>query len=286
MDRKLTMLYLYIDDRLTLDEIGKAYNITRERVRQLISSFPEYQVRRECRKKMNRAYSEIAKTLSPYEKNERVTKRFWNHVEKRGENECWEWLGVKHLMSGYGRYHSGMLGRVYNESSTHRLMWCITRGKQVPKGRFICHTCDNPSCVNPEHLYLGDAQSNVNDRESRSDYKSFVRKLSNDDVTNIRHIYNQEGMPCLENLADAYGVTETYLYILVKNSDIRNGGTGDPPRGEAHYKSKLTELNVLEMRQLYKTGEHTYKELGKMFGVYWVTAYRAVKGDTWKHVES
>ncbi len=84
--------------------------------------------------------------------------RFWQKVEKfEGEDACWIWRGSTKA-SGYGSF--GMGGR---SIGAHRAAWRLTHGA-IPKGVFVCHKCDNPPCVRPEHLFLATAQGNVDDK--------------------------------------------------------------------------------------------------------------------------
>ena len=86
--------------------------------------------------------------------------RFFNFVDKKEEFVCWEWNGYR-LPGGYGRVS-------YNKETiyAHRLSFILHKG-DVPMGMHVLHTCDNPSCVNPNHLWLGTAKDNAVDREEK-----------------------------------------------------------------------------------------------------------------------
>jgi hypothetical protein len=87
--------------------------------------------------------------------------RFWAKVIVKGPDDCWEWQAYIDAR-GYGRFK--FEGK---DDRAHRVSWVLERG-QIPDGLCILHKCDNPKCVNPDHLYIGTHQDNMRDRTDRN----------------------------------------------------------------------------------------------------------------------
>lgn len=98
---------------------------------------------------------------------EKTINRFWNFVNKQREHECWNWTAYKNR-DGYGNFADGK-----KRWNAHRVSYIIANG-EIPKGLCVCHKCDNPSCVNPDHLYLGTHKQNMNDMQIRGRARKFV----------------------------------------------------------------------------------------------------------------
>lgn len=143
---------------------------------------------------------------------------FFNNINKSGPyierlgSKCWLWLGSK-AGRGYGKLAPQYHCIAY---SAHRFMWTLENGP-IPKGMYICHHCDNPSCVNPAHLFLGTPKDNAHDKVSKGranhprGEKSGLSKLTENDVKDIRHMYavghTQEeiaGQYCVSRVSISY----------------------------------------------------------------------------------
>ena len=132
--------------------------------------------------------------------NEITLTRFWSRVERRDLFGCWLWTAVKDG-NGYGEISVG--GKMLR---THRVAYELAVGP-IPKGLCVLHTCDNPPCVNPAHLWLGTKGDNTRDciakgRGARSKGEAHgLAKLKSKDIPKIR---NDDR--ALRTIAADYGV--------------------------------------------------------------------------------
>ncbi len=137
--------------------------------------------------------------------------RFLDKIEINQETCCWIWTSAL-FKKGYGLFQ--LRGK---SVGAHRVSYEHFIGP-IPEGLFVLHNCpcgDNPSCVNPNHLKLGDAQDNMDDMFAKgraiklSKDQHPMAKLSSDDVLDIKELYSQ-GFTQLE-IADFYGVHRTHI---------------------------------------------------------------------------
>jgi hypothetical protein len=139
---------------------------------------------------------------------------FLNQIEINPETSCWEWSG--RLVDGYG------IVRIngYPERA-HRYSYQLFVGK-IPGELFVCHTCDNRRCVNPEHLFLGTHQDNMDDMVTKGRHggHSYSRRPDKGEEVMIKELYVPRKVTQTE-LADLFGVSVVSVRRLVGEKRAR-----------------------------------------------------------------
>lgn len=146
--------------------------------------------------------------------------KFWSLVDIKNNNECWKWKGyrIKDRKEHYGR--SRCNGKFM---LVHRMAWMLHNKKDIPKGMFVLHYCDNPPCCNPNHLRLGTQQDNMNDMKKRGrspnnrGEKNPKSKLTKTQVLYIRH-YDLD----IKDIAKRYGVSKVQIWRIKANKTWAN----------------------------------------------------------------
>lgn len=172
-----------------------------------------------------------------------VRERFMRKVQKTDDpNGCWLWTAGQFL-GGYGAFFiNGGMRRA------HRISYEWFVGP-VPAGHFVCHHCDTPRCVRPEHLYAGTREDNTEDMLRRGRVASGKRNGTR---------------------------TRPETHGLHHHPE-------KAARGKAAKKSDLTTEDVQSIRQRHARGE-TQTDLARVYGVTQAAIWRIIRRQTWAHV--
>lgn len=151
------------------------------------------------------------------------TSRFWAKVESPNNKGCMNWVGLRDK-AGYGVFgntHTWCLSyRDCGEIKTHRISWVLNFGK-ILNNLWVLHKCDNPSCVNPDHLWLGTSQENTHDREKKGRHgpgclgeSNPATPLKEVDIIKIRKLW-ATGVWRQYELADLFGVGQSSISEII-----------------------------------------------------------------------
>ena len=128
--------------------------------------------------------------------------RLWSKVAKGGDDDCWIWTAFRNA-DGYGKI--AFRGRA---DAAHRVAWTITNG-EIPHGMVIRHKCDNPSCVNINHLEIGTHADNARDRSSRN------RSRTKIPISSVEKIRKSTGN--CRDIGGEYGVSAAMVSLIRNN---------------------------------------------------------------------
>jgi hypothetical protein len=147
-----------------------------------------------------------------------VIERFWSKVEKT--DGCWLWKAKSKDWDGYGLFSAN--GRSVR---AHRFSWQLANGRK-PGKMLVCHRCDNPACVRPDHLFLGTACDNFRDCLAKGRYSpkgtgNAAAKIKEADVPKIRNLY-ATGQWSQQAIADIFGITQTAVSSIVRGKHWRH----------------------------------------------------------------
>lgn len=147
--------------------------------------------------------------------------RFWAKVRYGGTSpdtaDCWEWQGHR-KGRGYGAIKSKGIA-----IQTHRLSWTLHNGP-IPEGMLVCHTCDNPPCVNPAHLFLGTVADNMRDMAAKGRggrLRGEAHGMSRLSWAKVEEIRRLAGSVPTRQLALRYGVNPRTVDFVIRGETWR-----------------------------------------------------------------
>ena len=139
--------------------------------------------------------------------------RWVKYANKSTGDKCWEWTGIRaKKRGGYGMF--SFRGK---NLRAHRVAYEHYRGA-IPHGKWVLHSCDNPPCVNPQHLFLGDNGTNMRDAVAKGRHvpprgeKCPFTTLTNADVINIRELRKTMSVRAIGKL---YGIHNSNVSRIV-----------------------------------------------------------------------
>lgn len=141
--------------------------------------------------------------------------RFWTKVDKKSDNECWEWKSTI-LNTGYGQFTI----KAINKYSSHRIAYSLYNNEVINITDLILHNCDNRKCCNPYHLRKGTHKENMKDMTNRNrSYKPNGEKhpnckLTEQDIIDIRAKYIPRKYT-QQKLADEYNLSIQHVSDII-----------------------------------------------------------------------
>jgi DNA-binding MarR family transcriptional regulator len=192
---------------------------------------------------------------------------------------CWEWSGSKDK-DGYGRMRIG--GR--KTARAHRVAWAIAHSD--PGRLLVCHHCDNPACVRPDHLFLGTVLDNNRDRKTKGrpngspGEKSGHAKLTEAQVLDLVDVYRAGGVR-QQDLAARFGVSQGAVHLILSGKNWKHAGIV-PVQGMRHAPKKalraLPDETRAELIAEYRKGGASQACIAERYGVSQGYVSQAVRG--------
>ncbi len=225
--------------------------------------------------------------------------KFFNSIKKEitifspfVKTPCWVWNKRRNAF-GYGVFSYSINGKSF-QILCHRYSWFIKNG-EIFNNLFVLHRCDNPPCVNPEHLFLGTRLENSRDAKEKNRIvcgeKSWQSKITKNDVVNIFKL--RKNKVHVFKISEKYGINASTVHKILSRklwahvpipSELIVPKTKSKNPGSLHGAAKFNEKMILKMFVLAKKGE-TVKNIAKKFNSYPPTISMILNRHRWKHVE-
>jgi hypothetical protein len=197
---------------------------------------------------------------------EQEAARFWAKVDKSPHpNGCWIWT-AKLPRHGYGTF--GLHGK---SKLAHRVCYRNTRGP-IPPGLDVLHSCDNPPCVNPAHLWLGTNADNVRDKMTKG------RHFSGDGSPSRQHPERLARGECHPSK------TVPDFGLLISNGLKKFYKENPERRLDAISRRILPDDKIRELRARYSAGGVSMRRLATEYGMGYSTVNAIIARRSWSHI--
>lgn len=143
-----------------------------------------------------------------------IKERFMSHVMPEPNSGCWLW-DAAHFATGYTRF-----AKTTNETVLGHRMAYELFCSEIPNNAFVCHKCDNPSCVNPDHLFIGNAKTNMDDKVSKN-RQAYGEKIRNLKLTKEQAYEILNSQAAIKELAKMYNVSYGIVWGIKKGKSYK-----------------------------------------------------------------
>jgi len=218
--------------------------------------------------------------------SEGYKEKFYSNVQKT--DSCWVY---SKSIEGSGYGYICVNGKTIG---AHRFSYLIHYGK-IPHKMFVCHSCDNPSCVNPKHLFLGSHKDNMQDmvKKNRGSLKKGAhRPIAKLTETEVKEIFNLSGDLSQRELAKKFSVSQglisnilnhkSWKIVTASLKSMSGIGNGSDQKGSRSSRAKLSEDQALYIFKMH--GLKSRHDLAKEFNIAEVTIRKIWGKQTWRHV--